>query len=75
MKLVNVHEAKTNFSRLLDRAHRGEEILVAKAGKPWARLVPLAEPTPRVPGRHRIESGEEALEPLSDAELAVWEAE
>jgi len=35
----NVHEAKTNFSRLIDRAHAGEEIIVAKAGVPYAKLV------------------------------------
>ncbi len=38
---VNVHEAKTNLSRLLEKAHVGEEIIVAKAGKPYARLVRL----------------------------------
>lgn len=38
---VNVHEAKTHLSRLLERAHAGEEIVLAKAGKPYARLVPL----------------------------------
>ena len=42
MRPVNVHEAKTQFSRLIDAAHAGETILVAKDGKPWARLVPLA---------------------------------
>lgn len=36
---VNVHEAKTHFSKLLDRAHAGEQIIIAKAGKPYARLV------------------------------------
>jgi prevent-host-death family protein len=41
MKWVNVHEAKTHLSRLLDRAHDGEEIVIAKSGKPYARLVPL----------------------------------
>ena len=40
--IVNVHEAKTHLSRLLEQAHAGEEIIVAKAGKPYARLVPLA---------------------------------
>ena len=39
MRTVNVHEAKTQFSRLIDAAHAGETILVAKDGKPWARLV------------------------------------
>jgi prevent-host-death family protein len=51
MKIVNVHEAKTHLSRLLDRAHAGEEIVIAKSGKPYARLVPLAGRQPkREPG-------------------------
>ena len=48
--IVNVHQAKTQFSRLLKRAHEGEVIVLAKAGKPYARLVPLEESQPRVPG-------------------------
>jgi prevent-host-death family protein len=51
MKTVNVHEAKTHLSRLLDRAHGGEEITIAKSGKPYARLVPLEQPA------HRRKSG------------------
>ncbi len=42
--IVNVHEAKTHLSKLLDRAHAGEEITIAKAGKPYARLVRIDEP-------------------------------
>lgn len=41
MEKINVHDAKTNFSRLLDRAQEGEEFVIAKAGKPVARLGPL----------------------------------
>ncbi|MBV8466125.1 MAG: type II toxin-antitoxin system Phd/YefM family antitoxin [Burkholderiales bacterium] len=41
MHTVNIHEAKTQFSRLVDAAARGEEIIIAKAGKPTARLVPM----------------------------------
>ena len=41
-EVVNVHEAKTHLSKLLERAHAGEEIILAKAGKPYARLMPLA---------------------------------
>ncbi len=41
---VNVHEAKTRLSRLLARVAKGEEIVIAKAGKPLARLVPFATP-------------------------------
>ena len=41
MGMVNLYEAKTNLSRLVDQASAGEEIIIAKAGKPMARLVPL----------------------------------
>jgi prevent-host-death family protein len=48
---VNVHEAKTRLSKLLRRVQLGEEIVIAKAGKPVARLVPLTEGGPvRKPG-------------------------
>lgn len=46
-KTVNVHEAKTHLSRLLDRAHAGEEIVIAKSGRPYARLVPLTGDRPK----------------------------
>jgi len=50
-EVVNMFEAKTHLSRLVDRAAAGEEILIAKAGKPFARLMPLASPlTDRQPG-------------------------
>lgn len=41
---VNIHEAKTHLSRLVDRAAAGEEIVIARAGKPLARLVAYAPP-------------------------------
>jgi prevent-host-death family protein len=41
MQTVNIHAAKTHLSRLLDAVADGEEILIARAGKPIARLVPL----------------------------------
>lgn len=41
---VNIHEAKTHFSRLLERVALGEEVTIAKAGKPVAKLVPLKQP-------------------------------
>jgi len=50
-KIVNIHEAKTHLSRLLERVMSGEKIIIAKSGKPVAVLSPLAElPDPRVPG-------------------------
>jgi prevent-host-death family protein len=49
--MVNIHEAKTNFSRLVERAEHGEEILIGRSGKPVARLVPYYESrAPRTPG-------------------------
>ncbi len=42
MTTVNIHEAKTNLSRLLEEVAAGKEVIIAKAGKPMARLVPLA---------------------------------
>ena len=48
---VNIHEAKTHFSRLLARVSKGEEIIISKAGKPIARLVPTEETmTKRIAG-------------------------
>ena len=48
---LNLYQAKTQLSKLVERAAAGEEIVIAKAGKPMARLVPLPRPTkPREPG-------------------------
>jgi prevent-host-death family protein len=41
METINVHEAKTHLSRLLERVEAGEEIIIARSGKPVARLVPM----------------------------------
>ncbi|MDV3459250.1 type II toxin-antitoxin system prevent-host-death family antitoxin [Sphingomonas sp. HF-S4] len=75
---VNVHDAKTNFSRLLDRAHAGEEIVLAKAGIPYAKLVPFNEPDKpkRRPGRWpelRNIPDSVWFDPLGEDELAAWE--
>ena len=69
---VNVHEAKTQFSRLLKRAHEGEIIVLAKAGKPYARLVPLEESQPRVPGIVEGRVDDAFFEPLPESELEAW---
>ena len=52
--IVNVHEAKTHLSQLLEKVRRGEEVIIGKAGHPIARLVPI-EPSPvrRSPGSAR----------------------
>jgi prevent-host-death family protein len=79
MRIVNVHQAKTHLSRLIDDAHAGETIVLAKAGKPWARLMPLAPPpAQRIPGRLRglgpLRHPDALLEPITADELASWEA-
>ena len=52
MDVTNIHEAKTQLSRLLERVERGEEIVIARAGKPIAKLVPYEAPfQPRVGGQ------------------------
>jgi prevent-host-death family protein len=50
---VNVHEAKTHLSRLLERVEQGEEILIARAGKPVAKLVPIEAPGKRPIGLYK----------------------
>ncbi len=53
MPTVNIHEAKTHLSRLLKRVAAGEEIVISRAGKPVARLMPLESAKERVLGRDR----------------------
>jgi prevent-host-death family protein len=68
---VNVHEAKTHLSKLLDRVMNGEQIIIAKSGKPVAMLSPLAPaPAPRIPG---IDAGKVVIAPNFDAPLAEFD--
>ncbi len=73
--MVNIHEAKTHFSRLLEQAHAGQEIILSKAGKPYARMVPLGQPekSKRMPGRLAGYIDEAFFEPLPESELDAWE--
>jgi prevent-host-death family protein len=62
METVNIHHAKTHLSRLLERVAAGEEIVIAKAGRPMAKLVPYRETEkPRQPGfwRGQVEIAED----------------
>jgi prevent-host-death family protein len=53
-EIVNMHQAKTSLSRLVARALAGEEVVIARNGKPLVRLVPVAKvPTRRIPGRSK----------------------
>ena len=76
VRSVNVHQAKTQFSRLIDAAHAGETIVVAKDGKPWARLVPLEQGEPKrqpgvLKGQLLLPAPDDLLAPLPIEELAA----
>jgi prevent-host-death family protein len=73
---VTIHQAKTNLSKLIQRASQGEEIIIARGAKPVAKLVPVgAVKGKRQPGsmKGKLEIGPEFLEPLSESELSEWE--
>ncbi len=73
---VNIHEAKTHLSRLLNRVCQGEEIIIAKAGKPIARLVPIAGRIKRrLPGsaRGKITVSDDFDAPLPETYLKEFE--
>jgi prevent-host-death family protein len=76
MSTVTIHQAKTNLSKLIERASQGEEIIIACGSKPVAKLVPVgAVKGKRQPGslKGKLEIGPEFVEPLPDDELAGWE--
>lgn len=75
MAVVDIHQAKTHLSRLLLQIEAGDEVVIARNGKPIARLVRF-----RVRGKRRfgalrgsIDIDESFFDPLPDAELANWE--
>jgi prevent-host-death family protein len=74
--MVNVHEAKTQLSRLLARVEAGEDVTIARRGKPVARLVSCARNRKRQPDvlRGKITIPASFFDPLPDHELAEWEA-
>jgi len=73
MPTVNIHEAKTHLSRLVEQAAAGEEVVIAKAGRPIARLVPVDRATPRKPGLAKGRVTDEFFEPLDAEDLAAWD--
>ncbi len=73
---MNIHEAKTHFSRILVKVGNGEEVIISKSGKPIARLVPITEkPTHRVPGsaKGKILLERDFNAPLPDSILKGFE--
>ncbi len=79
MKAINIHEAKTQFSKLVDRAIEGEEVIIAKAGKPVVKLVSLNESQKpiRVPGslKGQIWIADDFDAPLPESILKSFEGE
>jgi prevent-host-death family protein len=80
-RVVNMHEAKTctkakaNLSKLVEEAEAGEDIILARAGKPVVRLVPVVELSRRRLGqwKGRVKMAKDFDAPLPDSELALWE--
>ena len=75
-RTVNIHHAKTHLSRLVEEVSEGEEIVIAKAGRPVARLVPLEEPAQKrrlgpLKGRFKVPAEFDA--PLPDDVLDAFE--
>jgi prevent-host-death family protein len=76
MKTVTIHQAKTNLSRLIERACEGEEIIIARGSEAVVRLIPLADTRGRRrPGslKGKLRIGQEFFEPLPPEELTAWE--
>jgi prevent-host-death family protein len=73
-RVVNTHEAKTHFSQLIDRVLAGEEIIVARAGKPLVKLVPVEPPEVRLGTlKHLVEYADPDWDkPLTDEELVEY---
>lgn len=77
MYQVNIHEAKTHLSKIVEEVALGEEVIIAKAGKPIAKLVPLEKNIKRparVPGglKGQIWIADNFDEPIPESELALW---
>ncbi|MEK0081680.1 type II toxin-antitoxin system Phd/YefM family antitoxin [Benzoatithermus flavus] len=78
MRTVNIHAAKTNLSSLLEEVEKGEEIVIARAGKPVAKLVPFAElPKERKPGilRGQAWAAPDAWDPDPELERLFYEGD
>lgn len=74
--VVTIHQAKTNLSRLIQSAARGDEVIIARGSKPVARLVAIGEVKgQRTPGslKNKLLVGPEFFEDLPAGELSGWE--
>jgi prevent-host-death family protein len=76
MSIFTIHQAKTNLSRLIEKASEGEEVIIARGSKPVARVVPVGEVKgKRQPGslKGKLRVGPEFFDPLPMSELSAWE--
>ena len=74
--IINIHEAKTHLSKIIDDVAAGQEVIIAKAGKPMARLAPLtgvARPKKLGLLKGKLEVPDDFNKPLSESELADFE--
>ncbi|MBX3275292.1 MAG: type II toxin-antitoxin system Phd/YefM family antitoxin [Sandaracinaceae bacterium] len=74
-KIVNMHEAKTSLSKLVEEAERGEDILLARAGRVVARIVALRPGRTRELGqwKGKVRMAEDFDAPLEEEDLSLWE--
>jgi prevent-host-death family protein len=75
-RVINIHEAKTHLSKIVDEVAAGREVIIAKAGKPMARLSPLTKiARPKKLGllKGKLKVPDDFNQPLDDAELAAFE--
>lgn len=76
MAIVTIHAAKTNLSKLIEKARRGEEIVIARGSEPVVKLVPVGQASPErrfgaLKGRISLDAS--FFEPLPEKELDAWE--
>jgi prevent-host-death family protein len=78
MKPVTIHAAKTNLSKLIERACAGEEVVIARGKVPVVRIVPIETPRKKRQFgtmRDQLEIPDSFFDPLPEAELRAWEEE
>ncbi len=78
MTTVTIHVAKTQLSKLIERAEAGEEVIIARGKTPVIRLVPIEAPEPKRQFgtmKGKVWVGPEFFEPLPEEELRLWEGE
>lgn len=75
MPIFNVHDAKTNLSRLLAQVEADEEVIIARRGRPVARLVRYTPPSKRQPDvlKGRLVVPDSFFDPLAEQDLKAWE--